>query len=137
MSSRDEILAGSLDASDTRLLPLLPYLLQDLYELGSEPRVIAQLIADHMKLDEDSRIIDIGCGKGAVSHELAVRFGCHVEGRDLTGAFIAEARERAAELASWYPDLSPLLIRYVEDQQAECDALGATLMGVTWLLRRQ
>ncbi|MDD3941364.1 MAG: class I SAM-dependent methyltransferase [Sphaerochaetaceae bacterium] len=95
MSGYDETLAASLTASDTRLIPFLPYLLQDIFELGSDSREIAGLLALHACPDESSRIIDLGCGKGAVSLEIASRFSCRVEGRDLMEAFIAEAKARA------------------------------------------
>lgn len=249
MGRTEELLAASLTASDTRLIPFLPYLLQDIYELGSDPRVIETLLRQHAPPDGSARIIDLGCGKGAVSHQLARSFGCHVEGRDLMEAFIVEARERAgdlgishlcrfavedatasvthergydvvvfgavgdifgdhgrmlsglanvartggfividdacgedpgeyltlamwhrlfrearcevvaqvptdacelarvnelnqrkielraAQLSSAHPDMASMFTAYVADQQAECDALASTLIGVTWLLR--
>ena len=95
---RDILLAASLSAHDTRLIPCIPCLLQDLYELGSDPPTIVALLQQHASLDRHSQVIDLGCGKGAVSHAIARTFGCHLEARDLMEDFIAEARERAASL---------------------------------------
>lgn len=94
---RERIVAQSLSAQDVGLLPHIPYLLQDLWELGSDPQVIVDLLASHVSIGAQSRILDLGCGKGAVSITLAEAFGCTVQGRDLMVAFIEEARKRAEE----------------------------------------
>ena len=104
MGTTEELLAASLTASDTRLIPFLTLSAAgNIYELGSDPRVIKTLAAQACPLGSKCAIIDLGCGKGAVSHQLARSFGCHVEGRDLMEAFIVEARERAG---IW--DLAPM-----------------------------
>lgn len=127
MSKTEESLAASLSASDTRLIPFLPYLLQDLYELGSDPRTITALLHEHARLDRFSTVIDLGCGKGAVSHEIARTFGCHVEGRDLMEAFIAEARERAA--VSGLSDLCNFKLEDVRDSVAVARDFDVAVFG--------
>lgn len=97
-TKREIILAQSLTANDVRLLPHLPYLLQDLWELGSDPQEIAALLRHGAQLDASSRVIDLGCGKGAVSIEVARQIGCTVIGHDLMESFIGTAREKAEEL---------------------------------------
>ncbi len=94
---QEAIVAASLTAGDTRIFPYLPYLLQDLWELGSDPQEIAGMLAHSAHLDDSCRILDLGCGKGAVSVEIAKQIGCWVEGRDLMPAFIEEAREKARQ----------------------------------------
>lgn len=42
MSNVEEKLAKSLTAESTELIPYLPYLLQDLWELGSSPKDIIE-----------------------------------------------------------------------------------------------
>ncbi|WP_207706943.1 hypothetical protein [Alkalibaculum sporogenes] len=44
MSNVEEKLAKSLTAESTELIPYLPYLLQDLWELGSSPKDIINMI---------------------------------------------------------------------------------------------
>lgn len=94
---RENIVARSLSAQDVALLPHIPYLLQDLWELGSDPQVMVTLLSEHCSLNSHSRILDLGCGKGAVSIAVANTFGCFVKGRDLMPAFIEEALGRAEE----------------------------------------
>lgn len=94
---RERIVAQSLSAQDIALLPYIPYFLQDLWELGSDPQVIVDLLSAHASIGARSRILDLGCGKGAVSITLAKAFGCIVQGRDLMIEFIDDARRRAEE----------------------------------------
>lgn len=98
-SEIEEKLARSLTADTTGLIPYLPYLLQDLWELGSAPGEIAGLISEHIPVSGSTRILDLACGKGAVSVHLAVTFGCHIKGVDLTPEFIAYARMKAEEFS--------------------------------------
>lgn len=85
-------LARSLTAETTELLPFLPYLLQDLWELGSAPDEIAGLVRRHVAGPGPLRVLDLACGKGAVSVRLAREFGAEVTGVDLMPEFIAHAR---------------------------------------------
>jgi len=102
----EEKLACSLTAETTELLPFLPYLLQDLWELGSNPRDMIRLIKKHMPIPADSKnikILDIACGKGAVAVKIAESLGVNVYGFDLLPDFIEYARQKAKEL-----NVSPL-----------------------------
>ncbi len=100
MNSTDEKLAKSLTADSVELIPYLPYLLQDVWELGSSPRDIAEMIRKHIPEPGKKKVLDLACGKGAVSIHLAKAFGCRVKGIDMMGEFIAEAREKAAEYST-------------------------------------
>jgi len=92
-----EKLAKSLSADTIELIPFLPYLLQDLWELGSEPKDIIELISKHCTVSNKLRILDLGCGKGAVSIRLAKEFGCKIKGIDIMPDFIAYAKKKAEE----------------------------------------
>ena len=67
----EEKLAVSLSAETTELLPFLPYLLQDFWELGSDPVVMSELISKYVNISEKTRILDLACGKGAVTVKVA------------------------------------------------------------------
>ncbi len=92
----EERLAKSLTAESTELLPYLPYLLQDLWELGSDPSKVVQAAKD-AGAGEGWKALDLACGKGAVSIRLAKEIGCHVKGIDLIGDFIEYAKNKAEE----------------------------------------
>jgi len=96
-----EKLAGSLTANTTELLLFLPYLLQDLWELGTSPRIVVDLIGKHEEYPanalERRHYLDLCCGKGAVSVKVAKAFGARVTGIDITPEFIGVARRKAEE----------------------------------------
>jgi len=90
-------LAHSLTAETTELLPFLPYLLQDLWELGSKPGHVVQLIQRHVPLSGETKVLDLACGKGAVSIRVAKSLGVKVDGVDLLPDFIEYAQHKARE----------------------------------------
>jgi len=94
----EEKLALSLTAETTELLPFLPYLLQDLWELGSSPKDMIKLIKKHLPVSEDTKILDLACGKGAVSVRIAQNLNVNVYGFDLIPDFIEYANQKAKEL---------------------------------------
>lgn len=91
----DRKLAKSLTANTPELIPYLPYLLMDLWELGSSPADMKTLIESYLPSPERLNVIDFGCGKGAVPIHLARTLGCHVKGIDLMPQFIEEAQLQA------------------------------------------
>lgn len=93
----EEKLAKSLTAESTELIPFLPYLLQDLYELGSSPKDMVDLISRNIDVNSNTRVLDLACGKGAVSIAIAKAFGCKVKGIDLMHDFINVACEKAKD----------------------------------------
>ena len=95
--TRDSILA-SLDGRDPRLFPYLPELLQDLWEMGTDAEVVLDLIRRHVPdPGRPLRILDLGCGKGAVSLRLAGALDADVHGVDAMAAFVDAARAAADE----------------------------------------
>ena len=81
----------SLDGHDENLLPHIPFLLQDLWEIGSSPEIINQLLIKNNCIKKQSKVLDLGCGKGAISVNIAKQFGCYVLGIDAMPEFIEEA----------------------------------------------
>jgi len=81
----------SLDGKDEQLYQYLPYLLKDLWEIGSSPEIINQLLIKDNCIQKQSKVLDLGCGKGAISVNIAKQFGCHVLGIDAMPEFIEEA----------------------------------------------
>lgn len=93
----EEKLAGSLTAETIDLLPYLPYLLQDIWELGSSPSGMIALIKENIDICSETKVLDLGCGKGAVSVSLCKELGIQAKGIDLLPDFIKEARVKAEQ----------------------------------------
>lgn len=96
MKTLNESIVDSLDGSQIELLPYLPYLLQDLWEIGSDPDTMLSLIKKYVNL-ERLNILDLGCGKGAVSIRIAQEINCKILGIDALDEFIESARIYAEE----------------------------------------
>jgi SAM-dependent methyltransferase len=77
------------------LFPYLPELLADLEELGASQRKIIELLQP-LSLPSDARVLDLGCGKGAVLLALAEELGFRCVGVDAFQPFI-EAAQGAAK----------------------------------------
>jgi len=81
----------SLDGSRQEdLFPFLPYLLQDLWDMGADPATMLALIKDNIQIKKP-RILDLGCGKGAVAITIARKMDCSVRGIDAMPDFIESA----------------------------------------------
>ncbi len=96
----DELSDGvleSLDCFDKALRPFIPYLLQDLWEIGSSSSKICTMISKNGLDKRKLKIMDIGCGKGAISIPIAKEFGAEVFGIDAMPEFIEEAKSKAKE----------------------------------------
>jgi len=87
--------AKGFDATP-ELIPFIPYLLQDLFELGSSPEIIIGIL-DSLHLNKKTKVLDLACGKGAVCIKLAERLGFSCKGIDLFKPFIDFARGKAIE----------------------------------------
>ena len=92
----EKSLSESLE-TNPNFLPYLPELLQDLWELGSSPDKIIELIRPLELNAGDTRVLDLGCGKGAVSILLVKTFGFQAIGVDGCQPFLNEAWQKARE----------------------------------------
>jgi cyclopropane fatty-acyl-phospholipid synthase-like methyltransferase len=97
MTQTSKKLVKSLSGDSIEILPYLSYLLQDLWELGSSPKDMYDLISRNIIITKDTRILDLACGKGAVSIYLAREFDCKVTGIDIMEEFIEIAKLKAIE----------------------------------------
>lgn len=98
-SSLEDSILESMDSDDQALLPYLPYILQDIWTLGTDPPAIITLIQENYDQTKDISILDLGCGKGAVSIQLADTLGCHCHGIDGVASFIEDAHDYAIRFA--------------------------------------
>lgn len=97
MKTLEESVVIAMDGSDKELFPFLPYILQDLWEIGADPDAIIKLIRKHFDHFAALKVLDFGCGKGAVSVKLAQKLGCTCYGIDAISEFIAFAQQKATE----------------------------------------
>lgn len=87
--------AASVDLPAS-LLPHAGELFAALSALGSTPRRVVNMLA-RAGVGSGDRVVDLGCGKGAVAVEAAPRLGCRVLGVDAIGPFIEAARSLVRE----------------------------------------
>ena len=87
--------AKGFDATP-ELIPFIPYLLQDLFELGSSPEIIIEILYS-LHLNKKAKVLDLACGKGAVSIQIAKSLGLSCKGIDLFKPFVEFANNKARE----------------------------------------
>jgi SAM-dependent methyltransferase len=88
---RQSIIESLDGAANPEVYPYLPYILQDIREMGTDPDAVVDLVKKHIKT-EPFAALDLGCGKGAVSIRLAEAFNCKVTAIDGLPEFIDDAR---------------------------------------------
>ena len=88
--------AESLEV-DKKLLPYMPYLLQDLWALGSSADQILDMLRTLPLSPDNTKVLDLGCGKGALSVQIAAKFGFAVVGIDAMPEFLKVAQEKSSE----------------------------------------
>ncbi|MGE5274673.1 MAG: SAM-dependent methyltransferase [Verrucomicrobiota bacterium] len=54
------------------------------------------LLGRYLRLDAESRVLDVACGKGGPAAILAAAYGCRITGVEIRPEFAAAARERVA-----------------------------------------
>jgi 2-polyprenyl-3-methyl-5-hydroxy-6-metoxy-1,4-benzoquinol methylase len=79
------------------LLPDLPMILSYLDELGPSPKDVYNLMIG-LDLPQRFKILDLGCGKGAIDIFLAQQFNCSIRGIDAFPPFIEYAIKKAKDL---------------------------------------
>jgi cyclopropane fatty-acyl-phospholipid synthase-like methyltransferase len=97
MSNRTtESISKSLEVTQ-HLLPHMPFLLQDLWALGSAIEEIIDTVGSLNFVSNQSKALDLGCGKGAVSVTIASTYGIQVIGIDAMPEFLNVAQQKANE----------------------------------------
>jgi SAM-dependent methyltransferase len=95
MPDEDKLRTAAAFGAVPELLPYIPELLAEMWSLGIPPEKIVELLKDQDLKPGTTRVLDLGCGKGANSITLARQFGFQTHGIDLFEPFIEEARQRA------------------------------------------
>src|SRR5262252_4646864 len=54
------------------------------------------LLGSYLRLNPESRVLDLACGKGGPATILASTYGCRITGVEIRAAFADAARERIA-----------------------------------------
>lgn len=95
MKTLEESVLSAMDCTDSDILPFLPYILQDFWEIGSDPDVMIDLIKKHLTRINPFKVLDLGSGKGAVSISIAKALGGQCYGIDAIPEFITFSTEKA------------------------------------------
>ena len=102
LKSLDESIAAAMDShDDVAIVPFLPYILQDFWEIGTPPETVIKFIetwhVNDLTGSNSINVLDLGCGKGAVSVKLAATLNCNCYGIDGIPEFIETSKEKAKE----------------------------------------
>ncbi len=127
MTTIEESVINTMDGRDKELFDFLPYMLQDIWEMGTSPGIVSSLINKNFPNASELKILDLGCGKGAVSIYLAGKFHCRCHGIDAVKEFIDTARMKADDF-----DVSSLCSFEVGDirlQTKELTGYNAVILG--------
>jgi cyclopropane fatty-acyl-phospholipid synthase-like methyltransferase len=119
MKTIDESVAMAMECQDVALVPFLPYILQDFWEIGTPPKIVMHFIQKHCRNYSMLHVLDLGCGKGAVSVQLADVLKCHCYGIDVIPEFIETSKEKA-----WEYGVETLCQFEVGDIRWKIDTLG-------------
>lgn len=93
MKNLDESIAQAMDCENPELVSYLPYILQDFYEIGSSANSILEIVNNNISDYHNLQILDLGCGKGAVSIKLSESLNCSCLGIDAINEFIEYANK--------------------------------------------
>ena len=142
MKTLEESIAVAMEVQqDTAIIPFLPYILQDFWELGTPPEIVINLVQKHCIVETlrtsaglsdrttSLQILDLGCGKGAVSIKLAAALKCNCYGIDGISEFIETAKEKAKEYG--IDTLCRFEIGDVRKKIEELDKFDVIILGAT------
>lgn len=88
-----KLVAQSLDAPP-ELLPWIPQLLEDFSDLAGPAEDLLELMRG-LSISAESRVLDLGCGKGSISMKVADAYQCRVFGVDAMPEFVRSAAQEA------------------------------------------
>lgn len=98
MGKVENIKLAAAFGAPSEILPHIPVLLADLWSLGIPPGTVVNLLKPLNLQPGSTRVLDLGCGKGAIAITLARQFGFQVLGVDIFPPFIEDARQRARDM---------------------------------------
>ena len=130
MKTLEESIAAAMDAQqDTAIIPFLPYIFQDFWELGTPSEIVINLIQGNCKNYTSLNVLDLGCGKGATSVKLATALKCNCYGVDAIPDFIEAAKTKAREYG--VDTLCRLEVGDVREKIKELDKFDVIILGAT------
>ena len=91
-----ESLLESLEMNED-LLPYVPRLLKDLWDLGGSPDKVVDMLRPLNLEPDKTNLLDLGCGKGAVTVTVSNKLGFSGLGIDACKEFLEEAKQKALE----------------------------------------
>ncbi len=86
--------------ADVYTHPVVTKLLDGIFHPGG--LALSNLMAEKMRIDSGSKVLDIACGDGLTATFLAKKFSCHVSGIDAGSSMIDRAITRAQEAGVGY-----------------------------------
>jgi SAM-dependent methyltransferase len=93
----EESISTSMDGLDVCIVKYLPYILQDFWEIGTPPKEIIKIIKKYRSNYSSLSILDLGCGKGAVSVKISSELKCQCFGIDAIDDFVVFSNNKAKE----------------------------------------
>jgi predicted TPR repeat methyltransferase len=92
----DNEFTSAFDAP-AEIAPFLTDLVEDMWALGSSPDVVVEILEPLRLPPDETHVLDLGCGKGAVCVTLARDLGFRATGIDICKPFLEVAEKKAAE----------------------------------------
>jgi len=130
MRTLEESIAFAMDSNqETEIIPFLPYILQDFWELGTPPEMVINLIQKNCKNYSNLNVLDLGCGKGATSVKLLAALKCNCYGIDGIAEFIETAKEKAKEYG--VETLCRFEVGDIREKIEELDKFDVIILGAT------
>jgi len=130
MKTLEETIATAMDAQqDTAIIPFLPYIFQDFWELGTQPEIVINLIQRNCRNYPNLNVLDLGCGKGATSIKLAAALKCNCYGIDGIPEFIEASKVKAKEYG--VDSLCRFEVGDIRKRIEELDKFDVIILGAT------
>lgn len=95
MTEVNNKITPSLSTYNKEIIQYIPYLLQDLWEFGSNVEEIIKLIRENIPRNRIKKALDLATGKGAIAIKVAKSCSFHIKGIDIFPEFIHYAIEKA------------------------------------------
>ena len=119
MTPLNECIITSLDGNDIEQIKYVPYILQDFWEIGTSAEEVIKIIKAHKTDFANLEVLDLGCGKGAISIKISSQLKCKCFGIDAMEDFVAFANDKAKEYS-----VSDICKFETNDIRTRVEALG-------------